>query len=80
MESAGFQDVCVHPGWEIFTAGLRSVRRRAIFASSAYMRFNLTDVEVTRMANGLESRVENLYTVHEGVTASQNCSDQSLGC
>ena len=73
-------DVCIHPGWEILY-GWPEVREswRAIFASSAYMRFDLTDVEVTRMGKWARvTCVENLYTVHEGVTQQAKIAATNL--
>ena len=63
-------DVCIHPGWEILR-GWPEIREswRAIFASDSFMRFDLTEVEVMRIGDVARvTCVENLYTVHDGVT------------
>jgi len=63
-------DVCIHPGWEILT-GWKDVRAswQTIFANTAFMRVDVTDVAVTQWEKTARiTCVENLFTVIDGQT------------
>jgi ketosteroid isomerase-like protein len=76
MEAAWLHDArvkCVHPGWPLLS-GWDAVREswQAIFASTAEMRFTLSDVSVTRVGDlGWVTCTENILAeVHDRVSVT----------